>query len=74
LFYSEKLPGSSKDSPFRVVTSLVYEYFTGKAEQDLERFCETALRTIRDHPVYVRKKRGLHPFDRKNGKDRCGVD
>jgi hypothetical protein len=59
LFYSEKLPGSSsKTSAFRVVASLVYEYFTDKAEQDLERFCETALRTIYDHPLYVRKKGG----------------
>lgn len=56
--FSEKLPSSSsKASPFRVVASLVYEYFTGKAEQDLERPCEAALRTIRGHPAFSTNSR-----------------
>jgi hypothetical protein len=57
LSYSEKLPSSSSNSPFRVVASLVYEYWTGKAEQDLERSCEGALRTIRGHPAFSTNSR-----------------
>ena len=57
LFYSKKPPSSSEDSPFRAVASLVYEYFTGKAEQDLERPCEAALRKIRDHPISTNSRK-----------------
>jgi hypothetical protein len=55
VFHSNKLPSSGSDkSPMRIVAGLVYEYFTGKSDQDhgsLERSCEAAIKRVRDHPA-----------------------
>lgn len=52
VFHSKKLPSSGNDkSPMRIVAGLVYEYFTGKADQDLERPCKAAIQKVRDHPA-----------------------
>ena len=57
-FYSDKAPTSGRaESPMRIVAALVYEYLTGKAEQDLERSCEEALHKFRSHPAISTKWR-----------------
>jgi hypothetical protein len=58
VFYSDKAPTSGKpESPMRIVAGLIYEYLTGKPDQDLERSCEAALRKFGSHPVISTKWR-----------------
>jgi hypothetical protein len=52
VFHSTKTPSSGSDkSRMRIVAGLVYEYFTGERDRDLERPCEAAIQKVRDHPV-----------------------
>jgi len=56
-FYSDKAPTSGRpESPMRVVAGYIYEYLTGKTEQDLERSCEVVLRRSRSDPVFGTKR------------------
>jgi hypothetical protein len=52
VFHSKNIPSSGNaKSPMRIVAGLVYEYFTGKRDRDLERPCKAAIQRVRDHPA-----------------------
>jgi hypothetical protein len=49
LQFSERSPTNYDGSPFRTITSRIFEYVTGKRDNDLERSCEAVLQWWRDY-------------------------
>jgi hypothetical protein len=49
LEFSERNPTSYAGSPFRKITSRIFEHVTGRRDEDLERACEAVLRARREN-------------------------